>query len=192
MDLAKKVKGLVEPSDFISEDNRVLFKIIMKKIEKDEPYDIPLLIENIRRDARKYEDIDVKLLIYARPDEFLINLMKFDMPISLLPHYVDRFKERKLKKQFVEISNHAEEKNINEILDEVENLRTKIPRSSDLKTLGEIIMKVIKRIEEGQGVDFNFSLTKLNNYLGGICGKELLVIGGWTSPEGRQAKLELF
>ena len=87
---------MVEASSFISEDSRVLFKVVMKRAEKDKPYESPLLIDDIKKIAWKYGE-ETGLLIYGHSLEFPANLMNWHMPVSLLLIYIDIFKKRRLK-----------------------------------------------------------------------------------------------
>lgn len=67
------------------------------------------------------------------------------------PTYIDAFKERGLKRKLGEIFTQLQATSANEIIDEVESVKSEILRSNDFKTLESAALEATEKGKEYKG-----------------------------------------
>lgn len=173
LEIAKEIIPQLEREDFGTDFYGKKFAkcwdILCKFVKENKEFDTVMVADELKKKG------------IERPFKFLDACQEMAYNPHLYPYYVRKVRERRLKLDTQNILKRIEVMEFEDVLSEVEKIAQGFIPEKQAKKIDESLEIVLERLEKHTGPDFNFSLTKLNEQIGGLLRGELMIIGGWTS-----------
>ena len=181
-----RVIDSLNPQDFYSRQNRMVYEAMITLYEKQRPIDILSVTQRLR-ESKMLEDIGGK--------SYLAELVNGVPTATHVTYYADTIKNKGVLRNLIEASyaigqlGYNESEEVEKLIDEAEQLIFQISEKStfgDFASIKEELQKAYGRIEELQnnpgaihGLATGFS--SLDNYLGGLHNGDLIILAARPS-----------